>query len=324
MALYIAVLAAALLGSCWGAPPLDTDPAAYDLENYDEDSDTWDLNSYGEAFDYDDLDEKIEVGTVAPPPAVTQPPPEIVPEDYMEEVTLPPRTTKSPVLPTLDFLGPGLFGPVTGLGMPTCLLCVCISGSVYCDDTDLTEIPPLPKDTTHFYARFNKITQVKAKDFLNLNQLKRIDLTGNQIATLGEEAFLSLPQLQELLLADNKVQALPGLPATMRHVDIRNNRLKSGGMHREGFKDMKDLQFLYLSDNQLDYIPGPLPESLRVLHLQNNNIQSLNQDTFCNSHDMNYIRKALEDIRLDGNPVDVNKYPQAYVCLPRLPVGTPH
>ncbi|KAL6464535.1 hypothetical protein MHYP_G00268520 [Metynnis hypsauchen] len=395
MALYIAVLVVALLGSCWGAPPLDSDPAAYDLENYDEDLETWDLNSYGETFDYDDLDEKIEVGTVAPPPAVTQPPPAVFPEDYMEEVTLRPRTTKPPVLPTLDFLGPGLFGPVTGLGMPTCLLCVCISGSVYCDDADLTEIPPLPKDTTYFYARFNKITQVKAKDFLNLNQLKRIDLTGNQIATLGEEAFLSLPQLQELLLADNKVQTLPGLPATMRHIDIRNNRLKSAGMHREGFKasavyvkeimDMKDLQFLYLSGNQLDYIPDPLPESLRVLHLQqqailqlainillkgnilllceaskkgslsnlrksqlhqrsvtllnfllnviivfllphhqNNNIQSLNQDTFCNSHDMNYIRMALEDIRLDGNPVDVNKYPQAYVCLPRLPVGTPH
>ncbi|KAI4894976.1 hypothetical protein NFI96_028739 [Prochilodus magdalenae] len=329
MVVYASVLALALLGSCWGAPPVNSDPATYELENYDEDSDTWDLNSYGETLEYDDLDQEIEVEAVAPPPAVTQPPPAVVPEDYTEEVTLPPRITKPPVLPTLDFLGPGLFGPDTGLGMPTCLLCVCLSGSVYCDDADLTEIPPLPKDTTHFYARFNKITEVKAKDFLNLNQLMRVDLTGNQIAALGEDAFHSLPQLQDLLLADNKIQTLPVLPATMRHIDMRNNRLKSAGMALEAFKasavfDMKDLQFLYLSDNQLDYIPGPLPESLRVLHLQNNNIQSLNQDTFCNSHDMNYIRKALEDIRLDGNPVDVNQYAQAYVCLPRLPVGTPH
>ncbi|XP_066528978.1 opticin [Hoplias malabaricus] len=319
MALFVAVVAMALLGYSSGAPPLDVDPATYDLEIYDVD--TFELNSY----DYDDLDEEIEVGTVAPPPpAVTQPPPAVLPPDYTPEVTLPPQTTKPPVAATLDFLGPGLFGPQTDLGMPTCLLCVCLSGSVYCDDSDLTDIPPLPKDTTYFYARFNKINEVKNKDFFNLNQLKRIDLTGNQISVLGEDAFRSLPQLQDLLLTDNKVQALPELPVTMRHIDIRNNRLKNAGMHREAFKDMKDLEFLYLSDNKLDYVPGPLPDSLRVLHLQNNNIQSLNQDTFCNSHDINYIRSALEDIRLDGNPVDINLYARAYVCLPRLPVGTQH
>ena len=33
-------------------------------------------------------------------------------------------------------------------------------------------------------------------------------------------------------------------------------------------QDLKQLQFLHLSDNQLDYIPAPLPESLRSLHLQ--------------------------------------------------------
>lgn len=55
-------------------------------------------------------------------------------------------------------------------GMPSCLLCVCISGSVYCDDSELTQIPPLPKETTHFYARFNKITEVKATDFINLSK----------------------------------------------------------------------------------------------------------------------------------------------------------
>lgn len=33
-------------------------------------------------------------------------------------------------------------------------------------------------------------------------------------------------------------------------------------------QELKQLQFLHLSDNQLDYIPAPLPESLRSLHLQ--------------------------------------------------------
>ncbi|KAF5891460.1 epiphycan-like, partial [Clarias magur] len=265
MALYVAV-AVALLGSCWAAPPVDSD-----LLNYDEDSDTWDLNSY----DYDVLDEEvenagivIEVETMAPPTVVTHLPPTVIPENKTAAVALLPQTTKTTIHPTLDFQGPGLFGPDTGLGLPTCLLCVCLSGSVYCEDADLSEIPPLPKDTTHFYARFNKITAVKAKDFLNQNQLKRIDLTGNQISNLDEDTFRTLPQLQDLFLADNRIMSLPELPASMRHIDVRNNHLTSAGIHREGFKEMKDLQFLYLSDNQLDYIPVPLPESLRVLHLQ--------------------------------------------------------
>lgn len=106
---------------------------------------------------------------------------------------------------TLDFKGSGLFGPETGLGrskvevqiqvkirktshftactvlvdvlqcvlcagMPTCILCVCLRGSVYCDDMALDQIPPLPKDTSYFYARFNRIRHVKNTDFLNLGE----------------------------------------------------------------------------------------------------------------------------------------------------------
>ncbi|XP_026077089.1 epiphycan-like isoform X3 [Carassius auratus] len=100
--------------------------------------------------------------------------------------------------------------------MPSCLLCVCISGSVHCDDSDLTQIPPLPKETKHFYARFNKITEVRATDFINIK-----------------------------------------LPATLKHIDVGNNQLRSSGMHAEAFK--------------------------------NNNIQSMSQDTICNTQDKNKL-----------------------------------
>ncbi|XP_026077088.1 epiphycan-like isoform X2 [Carassius auratus] len=113
--------------------------------------------------------------------------------------------------------------------MPSCLLCVCISGSVHCDDSDLTQIPPLPKETKHFYARFNKITEVRATDFININLLKQIDLSGNQTE----------------------------LPATLKHIDVGNNQLRSSGMHAEAFK--------------------------------NNNIQSMSQDTICNTQDKNKL-----------------------------------
>lgn len=54
---------------------------------------------------------QIEVGTVAPdtPPPANQP----TAEHYEEELTLP---TLPPAPVTLNFKGPGLFGPETGLG----------------------------------------------------------------------------------------------------------------------------------------------------------------------------------------------------------------
>ena len=73
------------------------------------------------------------MGTLAPdsPPLANQPPA----EDYEEEVTLP---TLPPAPGLLDFKGPGIFGPETGLGKSehhinnlqylctaVCLHCVC-------------------------------------------------------------------------------------------------------------------------------------------------------------------------------------------------------
>uniref|UniRef100_UPI0037E8603B opticin n=1 Tax=Semicossyphus pulcher TaxID=241346 RepID=UPI0037E8603B len=328
MGVLIGILVLVLLGPfpALSAPPGEPDGEVFDLESYDLTSETdWenlDVNIYGDGYDYDDLDQEIEVGSIAPDSA--PPTPQPTPEHHEEEVTPPtshPIPSQPPAPVTLDFKGPGLFGPETGLGMPTCLLCVCISGSVYCDDTGLDQIPPLPKDTTRFYGRFNRIRHVKNTDFMNLQRLLSVDLSGNRISGMDEDVFVSLSHLQEVLLSDNHLKILPELPRSLRLIDLRNNQLGSRGVHAEAFKDMSQLEFLYLSDNNLDYVPAPLPLSLRVLHLQNNNIQSLHEDTFCNRHDRNFIRRNLEDIRLDGNPLNINLFPSAYVCLPRLPVG---
>uniref|UniRef100_A0A3B3ZH39 LRRNT domain-containing protein n=1 Tax=Periophthalmus magnuspinnatus TaxID=409849 RepID=A0A3B3ZH39_9GOBI len=216
-----------------------------------------------------------------------------------------------------------LWFPVPSVpGMPTCLLCTCLGGSVYCDDLRLDSVPPLPKDTTHFYARYNRITKIHKSDFANMGKLKRIDLTANEITSIDEKAFIGLPELEELVIRENHISQLPALPETMTLIDASHNNIGSKGIHREAFKDMTALQFLYMTDNNIDYIPVPLPDSLRSLHLQRNNIQMMLEDTFCNLKDFNYIRNALEDIRLDGNPINLSRTPQAYVCLPRIPIGT--
>uniref|UniRef100_A0ACB8FPN4 Uncharacterized protein n=1 Tax=Sphaerodactylus townsendi TaxID=933632 RepID=A0ACB8FPN4_9SAUR len=217
---------------------------------------------------------------------------------------------------------PGVLGPYTHEGLPTCLLCTCLGTSVYCDDRELEALPPLPKQTTHFYSRYNRIKKVNRDDFANLSSLKRIDLTSNLISQIDDDAFRSLPHLQELILRDNQIRQLPELPPTLTFIDISNNRLGRKGIKQEAFKDMIDLHHLYITDNNLDHIPLPLPERLQSLHLQNNNIQEMHEDTFCKMKDYSYIRKTLEDIRLDGNPINLSKTPYAYMCLPRLPVGS--
>uniref|UniRef100_A0A3Q3VN67 LRRNT domain-containing protein n=1 Tax=Mola mola TaxID=94237 RepID=A0A3Q3VN67_MOLML len=216
-------------------------------------------------------------------------------------------------------MSPGILG--APWGMPTCLLCTCLGSSVYCDDLKLDSVPPIPKDTTHFYARYNRITKINKSDFAFMNKLKRIDLTANKISSIDDTAFLGLPELEELVIRENHISQLPALPETMTLIDASHNNIGSKGIHNEAFKDMTSLLYLYLTDNHIDYIPLPLPDSLRSLHLQRNNIQSMLEDTFCNLKDFNYIRNALEDIRLDGNPINLSRTPQAYICLPRIPIG---
>uniref|UniRef100_A0A3P9HTX9 Epiphycan n=1 Tax=Oryzias latipes TaxID=8090 RepID=A0A3P9HTX9_ORYLA len=288
----------------------------YDDANYDED-----LNNVEseDTYDYEDgltIDEpEIEIETMAPPD-YTFPEEEKPEEGEEEELTLRPQP-----IPQGSGGSGVLMGPETQKGMPTCLLCTCLGTSVYCDDLKLDSVPPLPKETTHFYARYNKITKINKSDFAFMNKLKRVDLTANEIIAIDGTAFIGLPELEELVVRQNHLTQLPALPETMTLIDASHNSIGSKGIHKEAFKDMTGLLFLYLTDNNIDYIPVPLPDSLRSLHLQRNNIQMMHEDTFCNLNDFNYIRNALEDIRLDGNPINLSKTPQAYVCLPRIPIG---
>ncbi|NXD77678.1 OPT protein, partial [Halcyon senegalensis] len=319
------------LGEVWAVPAreerrkvekIKADLALYenlDLDNYDLTLDNYgdilDLSNYEELYDYGDLAPKIEVGTLAPRPKDPAALPDL--GTTAETLKLQPPTTTSPVRPAPIPAQAASAPP----GPPSCLLCLCIGTSVYCDDADLEHIPLLPPETTYLYARFNRIGAVRAGDFMGLKKLKRIDLSSNFISWADADAFRLLPSLQELILPENRLTALPELPRSIVRLDARLNRIPSTGLRPEAFRDLKQLQFLHLSDNQLDYIPAPLPESLRSLHLQNNNIQTMHEDTFCDSHDHSQIRRALEDIRLDGNPINLGLFPNAYFCLPRLPTG---
>ncbi|XP_051962375.1 mimecan-like [Xyrauchen texanus] len=203
----------------------------------------------------------------------------------------------------------------------TCLMCVCLTGSVYCEEIspEMTTVPPLPKETSFLYARFNKIKKIASKDFGDIATLRRIDLTGNLISEIEDGAFSKLSQLEELTLAENKLVKLPILPAKLVSLNVNHNLLKTKGVKANIFKKLSKLAYLYLGDNELEAVP-PLPESLRVVHLHNNNITTFTDETFCKGN-KTHIRYNMQEVRLDGNPIVLAQHPNSFICLRSLPIG---
>ncbi|XP_062315154.1 osteoglycin, paralog b [Osmerus eperlanus] len=229
-----------------------------------------------------------------------------------------------------DTLGDSDTSPVAGAStddseLPTCLLCVCLTGSVYCEEVspEMTAVPALPKETAYLYARYNKITKITNKDFADVATLRRIDLTGNLISEIEDGAFAKLTLLEELTLAENRLAKLPMLPAKLISFNANFNRLKTKGVKSTAFKKLDKLSYLYLGNNELEAIP-PLPESLRIVHLYRNNIATISDQTFCKTNDTHYIRANMEEVRLDGNPLLLAEHPKSFVCLRALPIGNYH
>ncbi|XP_035512279.1 osteoglycin, paralog b [Morone saxatilis] len=206
--------------------------------------------------------------------------------------------------------------------LPTCLLCVCLSGSVYCEEVspEMSTVPSLPKETAYLYARFNKITKIGNRDFADMATLRRIDLTGNLISEIDDGAFSKLPNLEELSLAENRLTKLPMLPNKLVSFNANFNRLKTQGVKATAFKKLTRLAYLYLGNNELTAVPQ-LPESLHVVHLHNNKILTITDETFCKGNNSYYIRTNMYEVRLDGNPIVLSMHPNSFICLQSLPLG---
>ncbi|KAL2771015.1 opticin precursor [Daubentonia madagascariensis] len=284
-------------------------PVGNNVLNPDNYGDVIDLSNYEDLTDYGDQLLEVKVTSLAPPTRISP----------TESSTAPRTPSANPVMTRP--ITRGLLGSSANHGLPTCLVCVCLGSSVYCDDIDLEDIPPLPRATAYLYARFNRISHIRTGDFEGLTKLKRIDLSSNSISSIDNDAFRMLPALQDLILPGNQLAGLPVLPTGIEFLDVRLNRLRSSGIQPDAFRAMEKLQFLFLADNLLESIPGPFPLSLRLLHLQNNRIETMQRDTFCHPEEHKHTRKRLEDIRLDGNPINLSLFPSAYFCLPRLPTG---
>ncbi|XP_010190470.1 PREDICTED: extracellular matrix protein 2, partial [Mesitornis unicolor] len=155
------------------------------------------------------------------------------------------------------------------------------------------EAPPLPSgcstsDTTVscINAKLTQIPPISDPDLTSL------DLTGNGITTISDEAFNGIPNLE--------------------WIDLSKNNITSPGIGPQAFKVLKKLKRLYLDGNMLVHIPSELPSTLEEIKINDNHLHAIDEDGLQGL-------KNLVTLELEGNTLsEANVSPLAFYPLKSL------
>ncbi|KAM6413841.1 extracellular matrix protein 2 [Rhynochetos jubatus] len=155
------------------------------------------------------------------------------------------------------------------------------------------EAPPLPSgcstsDTTVscINAKLTRIPPISDPDLTSL------DLTGNSITAISDEAFNGVPNLE--------------------WIDLSKNNITSPGIGPQAFKILKKLKRLYLDGNMLVHIPSELPSTLEEIKINDNHLHAIDEDGL---QDL----KNLVTLELEGNKLsEANVSPLAFYPLKSL------
>uniref|UniRef100_A0A8C3VFX7 Extracellular matrix protein 2 n=1 Tax=Catharus ustulatus TaxID=91951 RepID=A0A8C3VFX7_CATUS len=155
------------------------------------------------------------------------------------------------------------------------------------------EAPPLPSgcstsDTTVscINAKLTQIPPISDPDLTSL------DLTGNSITTISDEAFNGIPNLE--------------------WIDLSKNNITSPGIGPKAFKILKKLKRLYLDGNMLVLIPSELPSTLQEIKINDNQLHAIDEDGLKGL-------KNLITLELEGNKLsEANVSPLAFYPLKSL------
>ncbi|XP_059512256.1 extracellular matrix protein 2 isoform X2 [Myotis daubentonii] len=166
--------------------------------------------------------------------------------------------------------------------------------TISCNDADLTQIPPLAApEVTSLELAGNSITSIPDEAFNGLPNLERLDLSKNSITSsgIGPEAFKHLKKLVYLNMNGNSLAELPlELPPTLEELKVSENKLRAiDEEHLSAFRPLKSLSYLRLGRNRFRIIPQGLPASIEELYLENNQIEEITEICFNHTRNINVI-----------------------------------
>lgn len=143
----------------------------------------------------------------------------------------------------------------------------------------------------------NRIVRVSSGVFRHAKNLDQLYLHSNRLNSQGLPSMRRLRKLNRLTLGDNQMIQIPRLPRSVERINLRDNHF-SGVLPRRSLASLRCLRELILSGNQIselqpnalaktqiEYLdlgnnimismPQGLPVTIRVLKLENNNIEIL-------------------------------------------------
>ncbi|NWV60980.1 TLR5 protein, partial [Malurus elegans] len=190
---------------------------------------------------------------------------------------------------------------------------VCASRTCYSEaqvslyrSCDLTDIPPVPKDTGKLLLAFNYIGRVTAASFPLLERLWLLEIGAQYVhpVTIGKGAFRNLPNLRILDLGANTVlhldlDAFVGL-SSLTVLRLFYNHLGNAILEERYFQDLRSLEELDLSKNAITKLhPHPLFSNLTALkrvNLKQNRISN-----FCQTNLTSFQGKHFLSFDLSSN-----------------------
>ncbi|KAG5896130.1 hypothetical protein JTB14_011875 [Gonioctena quinquepunctata] len=162
-------------------------------------------------------------------------------------------------------------------------ICRCDNFIVNCQNNNLLEIPSgIDSNIISLDLSINRLRNI-SQDLKNFKNLKYLNMSHNQIETLGHSEFESMENLERLDLTFNLLR------------DWKD-------IHSEAFTSLGKLVFLDMSNNPLRGIPQFSKHfhinSLEILKLNNCSMESISVSAFSDS-------QSLKELHMTNNPVRV-------------------